>query len=55
MSYYYFYDFFALLPVPNELWQEIMMDFIVRLPLNKHKGNVYDFILMMINWYTKMV
>ena len=55
MSYYHFYNFFALLPVPDELWQEITMDFIVGLPPSKHKGNVYDSILMVMNQYTKMV
>ena len=31
------------------------MDFIVKLPPSKHKGNVYDSILMMMNQYTKMI
>ena len=55
MSCYCFYDFLALLLVPDELWQEIMMDFIIELPFNKHKGNVYNSILVMMNWYIKMV
>ena len=55
MSYYHFYDFLLSLPVPDKLWQEIMMDFIVKLLLNKHKSNVYDSILVVMNWYIKMV
>ena len=55
MLYHYFYGFFALLPVLNELWQEITMNFIVKLPPSKHKSNVYDSILVMVNWYIKMV
>ena len=55
MSYYCFYDSLTLLPVPDELWQEIMMDFIVKLLPSRHKGNVYDSILVMVNWYIKMV
>ena len=31
------------------------MNFIVELLSNKHKGNVYDFILIIMNWYIKMV
>ena len=50
-----FYNFLALLPVPDRLWQEIIMDFIIRLPPNRHKSNVYNSILMMMNWYIKMV
>ena len=55
MSHYHFYDFFALLPVSDELWQEIMMDFIVELLLNKHKSNVYNSILMMMDQYIKII
>ena len=54
-SYHHLYGSLALLPVPDELWQEITMDFIVGLPLSRHKGNVYNSILMMVNQYTKMV
>ena len=31
------------------------MDFIVGLPPNKHKGNVYDSILVMMDQYIKMI
>ena len=31
------------------------MDFIVELPFSKHKGNVYDSILMVMDWYIKMI
>ena len=55
MSHHCLYDFFASLSVPDEPWQEIMMDFIVELPPNKHKSNVYDSILVMMNQYIKMI
>ena len=55
MLYYCLYGSLALLPVPDGLWQEIIMDFIVGLPPSRHKGNVYDSILMMVDQYTKMV
>ena len=54
-SHHCFYGFLALLPVPDELWQEITMDFIVGLLPSKHKSNVYDFILVVVDWYIKMV
>ena len=44
-----------MLPVPDGLWQEITMDFIVGLPSSKHKGNVYDSILVVVDQYIKMV
>ena len=53
--YYCFYDFLSLLPVPDKLWQKIMMDFIVKLPFSKHKSNVYNFILMIMDWYIKII
>ena len=31
------------------------MDFIVELPPSRHKGNVYDFILIIMNQYIKMI
>ena len=31
------------------------MDFIVELPFSKHKSNVYDSILVVMDWYIKMV
>ena len=48
-SHHHLYGFLASLPVPDRLWQEITMDFIVGLPPSKHKGNVYDSILVMMN------
>ena len=54
-SHHHPYSSLASLPVPDEPWQEITMDFIVELPPSKHKGNVYNSILVMVNWYTKMV
>ena len=55
MSHHHLYNFFALLPVSDESWQEIMMDFIIKLLPSKHKSNVYNFILVMMNWYIKMI
>ena len=55
MSHYYFYNFLALLPVSDEIWQKITMDFIVKLPSSKHKGNIYNSIFIIINQYIKMV
>ena len=43
------------MPVSDESWQEIMMDFIIGLPPSRHKSNVYDSILMVVNQYIKMV
>ena len=54
-SHHHLYSFLASLLVSNRLWQKITMNFIVRLLPNKYKDNVYNFILMMINWYIKMV
>ena len=55
MSYHCFYSFLASLPVSDESWQEITMNFIVELPFSKHKGNVYDSILVVMDWYIKIV
>ena len=43
------------MPVSDRSWQKITMDFIVGLPLSKHKGNVYDSILVVVDQYIKMV
>ena len=55
MLCHHLYSFLASLPVPDRLWQEITMNFIVGLPPSKHKGNVYNSILMIMDQYTKMV
>ena len=55
MLCYHLYGFLSSLPVPDRLWQEITMDFIVKLPLSKHKSNIYNSVLMMMNWYIKMI
>ena len=49
VSYHCPYGSLASLSVSDELWQEIMMNFIVGLLSSKHKGNVYDFILVMVD------
>jgi hypothetical protein len=37
-----------------EPWQEITMDFSVRLPLSRSRGNIYDAILVVMDRCTKM-
>ena len=38
----------------TDSWEEIIMNIIISLLLSKHKDNIYDVILVMINCYTKM-
>ena len=55
MSHYCFYDSLISLPVSDKLWQKIIMNFIVKLLSSKHKDNVYNSILIIMNQYIKMV
>ena len=48
------YGSLTSLPQPEGPWQQIAMDFITGLPPSKHKGIVYDAILVVIDCYTKM-
>ncbi|KAF7116923.1 hypothetical protein CNMCM5793_005553 [Aspergillus hiratsukae] len=41
------------LPVPERPWQDLTMDFIVKLPPSPWKGQVYDAILVIVDRYTK--
>jgi hypothetical protein len=40
---------------PREAWQDVTLDFIIKLPLSKEliTGVVYDFIMVVINRLTK--
>ena len=38
----------------TDSWEEIIMDMITDLSSSKHRDNVYDVILVMVNHYTKM-
>ena len=42
------------LPIPEEPWKEIAMDFITGLPPSRLDGQVYDAILTVVDRYTKM-
>ena len=39
---------------PHAPYSDLSMDFIVRLPLSKHWGKVYNAILVIMDHYTKM-
>lgn len=43
-----------LLPLPKRLWSELTMDFITGLPPARRRGAVYDLILVVVDWYTKV-
>ena len=49
------YGLLAPLPLPDEPWQGIIMDFIVRLPPSMYRRHVYDFILVVVDRHFKMV
>ncbi len=49
-----FYDNFQFLFLFQDSWQEIIMNFITNLLLNKRLNDVYDFVLVIINRYIKM-
>ena len=42
------------LPIPEDIWEEIALDFIVKLPPTKLKGVVYDSILVVVDRLSKM-
>jgi len=44
-----------LLLCPAGLWQELIIDFITNLLLSRHRGCVYNIILVIVNRYTKIV
>ena len=41
------------LPVPEQVWTDITMNFIIELSKCKAYGQIYDAILMVINWLSK--
>ena len=44
------------MPVPTHWWKDLLMDFIIGLPISTNeKGDSYDSILVIINWLTNMV
>ena len=43
------------LPVPEGPWEDILLDFIVGLPLSLHMGVTCDSILVMVDRFLKMV
>ena len=48
------YDELVSLLVLTRSWVEIFMNFITKLLANRHENDVYDFILVIIDKYTKM-
>ena len=44
----------APLELPKEPWTDIAMDFIVGLPPSKHRRQVYDAVLVVVDRYSKM-
>ena len=55
IRYHKLYRKFILLPQPEGIWKEILMDFVTSLPPSLHRGIVYDAILVVIDRYLKMV
>ncbi len=43
------------LPQLEDIWKEILMNFIINLSLSLYRGIAYDAILVIINRYLKMV
>ena len=51
-----YYGNLQSLPVPTHCWKDLSMDFVTVLPISIDlKGDSYDFILVTVNWLTKMV
>ena len=50
------YGNLQLLPVPTHRWKDLLIDFMTGLPvLIDWKGDSYNFILVIVDWLTKMV
>ena len=45
----------ASLPIPKRLGESLLIDFIIKLPLLKLYRREFDLILVIINYYIKMV
>ncbi len=43
------------LPQPEGIWKEILIDFIIGLPLSFYRGIVYDAILVVVDRYSKII
>ena len=44
------------LPIPTHRWKDLLMDFVMGLPISTDwKGDSYDSILVIVDWLTKMV
>ena len=48
------YSALSLFPILLRPWEEITLDFIIRLPPLRFRGKVYDSILMIVDRYTKL-
>ncbi len=55
IRYYKLYRKFMPLPQPEGIWKEILINFIINLPLSLYRGIVYDAILVVVNKYLKMI
>ena len=55
MPKYKFYKILNLLPTPNRFLKKIIINFIINLPSSWWKDGIYNLILIIINYYTKMV
>ena len=49
------YNKFNFLSISKLLWKKIIINFIIKLLLNKHKNIVYNFIFVIINRCTKII
>ena len=54
-SQHCFYDELQILSISKRLWEEIFLDFITKLLLSCYKKMMYDSILIVVCWYTKMI
>ena len=50
------YGYLQALPILTYWWKDLSMDFVTRLPISTDwKGESYNFILVIVDWLTKMV
>ena len=50
------YDDHQSLPIPSHWWKDLLMDFVIGLPISTDwKRDSYDSILVIVDWLTKMV
>ena len=55
VSQHHLYSEMQLLSQSKELWKKVTINFITDLLLSKHNEYVYDVILVIVNWYIKMI